>query len=72
VGDGKVGQEKLYLDCAHGGRVLLAVETDEAFSPIDVRLFGADAVVSKADPIAYLIKQARRWWRCRDFRAADH
>ena len=38
----------------------LAVETDEAFNPIDARLLGADAVVPKADPIAHLVEEARR------------
>jgi hypothetical protein len=59
VSDGKVGQETLDLGCAHGCRKSLAVEADEALNPVEVRLLGADAVVSKADPIAYLIEQAR-------------
>jgi hypothetical protein len=50
----------------------LAVAPDEAFNPIDVRLLGADAVMPKADPIAYLIEQARRRRRCGDVRADTH
>ena len=57
--DGKVGQKKLDLDCAHRRRMSLAVETDEASNPVDIRLFSADAVMPKADPIADLIEQAR-------------
>jgi hypothetical protein len=52
--------------------VSLAVKTDEASNPIEVRLFGSNAVVSKADPIAYLIEQAWRRWRCKVFRAGNH
>jgi hypothetical protein len=72
VNDGKIGQEKLDLGGAHRRWVSLAVETDEASNPIDVRLLGADAVMAKADSIAYLVEQASGRWRCGVFRAGCH
>jgi hypothetical protein len=72
VDDGKVGQKKFDLGGAHRCWVSLAVETDEASNPIDVRMLGADAVMAKADSIAYLIEQASGRWRCRVFRTGVH
>src|SRR5450759_3725431 len=70
--DRKVGQKKLDLTRTHRCRMPLAVKTDEAFNPVDVSLFSADAVMPKADPVAYLIEQARGRRRCRVFRADSH
>jgi hypothetical protein len=54
-----IGKEALDFRCAHRRRMPLAVEANEAFNPIDVRLLGADAVVAKADTIANPVEETR-------------
>ena len=59
------GDKRAHLVLAHLGRVALAVEQDVAPNPGDVRLLGFQAVVSRADGLAYAVEQAwcpgREW-----------
>ena len=57
----KMSQKSLNLDRPHLARVALAVEEDEAFYPLKILCFGADAVMLDAQAIAHLVEQF--WWR---------
>lgn len=52
----KIAQKGCYLGGAHVTRVAFVVEQDEASDPLQIRLLGADAVVTEADHFAYLIQ----------------
>ena len=56
----EVRQECLDLRGPKRLRMPLAVEEDEAFNPVHVRLLGPDAVVPEPDLVAHAIEQARR------------
>ena len=56
--DRQVRQERLDLRRPERLRVALAVEKDEAFNPVDIRLLGPDAVVPEADLVADAVQQA--------------
>ena len=50
--DGQVGQEGFDFRGAHGGRMTLVMEEDEAADPGQVRVFGAQGVVLAAKGLA--------------------
>jgi hypothetical protein len=56
---GQIGQERLDLGRAERSRVPLAVEKDEAFNPLDIRLLGPDAVMLEPDLVAHASEQPR-------------
>ena len=55
--DRQIRQKGLDFRRAEGLRVALAVENNEAFNPVDVRLLGADAVVAEANLAANAVEQ---------------
>ena len=58
--DRQMRKECLDLRRGHRVRVPLAMEKDEAFNPVDVGLFGAQAVMFEANAIANAIEEAGR------------
>ena len=58
--DRQVRQKRLDLRRPKRLGVPLAVEEDEAFNPIDIRLLGPDAVVPETDLVADAVEQAGR------------
>jgi len=49
------------------GGMALAVEPDEAFNPVDVRVLGPDAVVFKSNLVSDAGEKSRGTWeRCRN------
>ena len=55
--DGEVGDERVDLGLAHLHRVALVVKEDVAPDPADVGLFGAQAVVARADRVAHAVEE---------------
>src|SRR5256885_6956529 len=56
--DGEEREERGDFSGTHLGRMALAVEEDVALDPVDVRLFGAAAVVARADSFAHAVGEA--------------
>ena len=56
----QVGQKCFDLRRTQFGGMLLAVKKNEASNPIDIDLFGTDAVVLDANFVANPVEQARR------------
>lgn len=59
--DGEMTEEGGDLGFAHGAGMAFAVEEDEAANPIEIRLFGTDAVVFDAEVPADAVEELR--WR---------
>ena len=59
--DRKVSQERADLFFAHRVRMAFVVEDDETSNPIDVSLFGADAVMLNAQMPADAVEELGRW-----------
>ncbi len=59
--DGEMAEERFNLGIGHFPGVPLVVEEDEAFDPIDVGVFGADAVVEDPGVLADLVEQFCFW-----------
>jgi len=57
--DREMPEKRLDLGCSHFARVALAMEDDEAPDPLDILCLGSYAVVTQADPGAYLVEQPR-------------
>ena len=52
-----MGQKRFNLGSAHVFRMLLVVEQDESADPVDIGLFGAEAVMLGPDFVADLIEE---------------
>ncbi len=55
--DGQVSEERLELGCPHLLRMAFPMEEDEAPDPLDLGVFGPDAVVQDADPLAHAVEE---------------
>jgi len=61
---GEMGEEGFDLWRAHGGGVAQFMETDEAFVPVEISLFGAVGVPAQADGLAEAVGEFLLW-HCR-------
>lgn len=57
----QIGQKRLDLGCMDLARMALAVEQAEAPDPEDLWAFRTNGVGLRSEPLAYRIKEARRW-----------
>ena len=59
---GEVREEAHEVITAQFRRVAVAVETDKAFDPVDVRLLDAQAVMLEADDVPHPVEESWRRW----------
>ena len=67
-----MGEKRFDVLRSEGLRMPLAVEEDEAFNPIDLRLLRANAVVPEADLVADAIEETWRRVGLDEFGAGRH
>jgi hypothetical protein len=60
----EVTQERIHLRSTHLPRVAIAVKVDEPANPVNIGLFGTQAVMLDTATLAHLIEQPRTTGRC--------
>jgi hypothetical protein len=67
VDHGEIGEKRINLGQAHGARMALAMEKQEAADPTDISFFGAYGIVLCPQHMPHLVKETWRLIRHRAF-----